>query len=66
MTSTLLLEDIEKPTNMSYPNYVAEYLKASPDFMEGVRRGLAEVHEGKIIPWNEVKQELGLGDKLPN
>lgn len=29
-----------------------------PDFIDGVRRGVAALNEGKITPWEEVEREL--------
>ena len=33
------------------------------EFMAGVRRGLKERREGRLIPWSEVKRDLGLSVK---
>lgn len=34
---------------------------ADEEFMAGVREGLKACTEGRMIPWSEVKKELGLG-----
>lgn len=64
MTSAMLLEETERITSMSFPNYVAEYVTASAEFLDGIRRGLADLRRGDITPWEDVKQELGLGTSL--
>ena len=33
---------------------------ADKDFMDGVRRGLADAKAGRMTPWSEVKEEFGL------
>ena len=36
-------------------------LRTQPGFMQGCQRGLRARHEDRIIPWNRVRQELGIG-----
>ena len=61
MPSLTALRDEAQP-NVTLPTHViADVLKASPDFMEGVRQGVAAYKQGEITPWAEVEQELGLG-----
>ena len=31
-----------------------------PDFKEGVHKGIADYHVGRIEPWSQVKEELGI------
>lgn len=50
----------ESPAKMAFSAYVAEYMKAAPDFIEGTRRGIAAVKEGRVRRWAEVRKELGL------
>ena len=52
-----LLERLSVP----FGEYIARYLRDDDEFMAGVRRGLKERREGRLIPWSEVKRELGLG-----
>ena len=40
---------------------VAE-MKADPEFMAGIRRGIADMKAGRVYPWSEVKKELGIED----
>lgn len=35
-------------------------LKVDRVFMEGIRRGLIARREGRMVPWNQVKAELGI------
>ena len=44
-----------------FPEYLARYMKASPSFMDGIRRGVTAFKEGRISPWEDVERELGLG-----
>ena len=64
MTSAMLLEETERITSMPFRHYVARYLTASAGFVGGIRRGLADLRRGDITPWEDVKQELGLGTHL--
>ena len=52
-------EGFPRPTNLAFGEYVAQYIRDSSDFMEGIRRGLLALREGKVRPWKEVKRELG-------
>lgn len=53
---------VRKPTfELSFHDYLAEYIKADTDFMDGIRRGVADCKEGRVTPWVEVKKELGIG-----
>lgn len=47
------------PATLSPEDVVAQ-LKASPDFLEGIRAGVAALREGRITPWEEVERELGI------
>jgi len=51
---------------MPFPSYVAQYLKDSPDFLDGIGRGVAAYREGKFRPWEDIKRELGIGACLPD
>lgn len=33
----------------------------SPSFVEGIKEGIEDYHEGRIESWNQVKKELGIG-----
>jgi len=61
MPSTLVLEQTEDHTKLPFSEYVAHYVKASPDFIEGIGRGLAALRAGKVRPWGDIKRDLGLG-----
>ena len=54
------------PSTVPFPEYLANYIKASPDFMEGIRAGVAALREGKITLWEDEEQELELGESIPN
>jgi hypothetical protein len=41
---------------------LADELRNDKEFMDGVRRGLQDYHEGKVRLWSEVRKELGLGE----
>lgn len=47
--------------DVPFNEYLLEYIKASDDFMDGVRRGLSDRKHGRVQPWLEVQRELGLG-----
>ena len=64
MSSAMLLEETERTTSMSFPHYVAEYVTASAEFVDGIRRGLADLRRGDIAPWEDIKRELGLDTRL--
>ncbi len=64
MPSSLILEQTEDRTRVPFPEYVAYYVKASVDFVEGIGRGLAAYRAGRIRPWDDIKRDLGLGSSL--
>ena len=39
---------------------IVEHMKADKDFMDGVRRGMADMKAGRVKPWSQVKKELGI------
>ena len=51
---------IEKGDNVSLNDHIAEYIKADKDFIGGIRKGVKACKEGKVRPWVEIKEELGL------
>ena len=40
----------------------ARDLARSPEFLAGIRAGVAALNEGRITPWKEVARELGIGN----
>ncbi|MCJ7632701.1 hypothetical protein MUP77_09970 [Candidatus Bathyarchaeota archaeon] len=38
--------------------------KEADEFIAGCKRGIEARHKGDVIPWNEVKKELGLDGTL--
>ncbi len=57
MPSLEALEERAAP----FSEVVARYVKASPDMLDGIRRGVAEVREGKTRLWKDIRRELRLG-----
>jgi len=41
--------------------FMREHINDCVSFIEGVKRGLKDYREGKLILWTEVKKELGYG-----
>lgn len=39
---------------------IREAVRADPEFMAGVREGLKARAEDRMVPWSEVKKELGI------
>ena len=35
-------------------------MKADRNFMEGIKRGVKDCKEGRVQPWDEVREELGI------
>ena len=61
MPTMLAFREAAAPMPMTFPEHVVKYVKESPDIMDGIRRGVADLNEGKVTPWEDVKRELGLG-----
>ncbi|KKN65868.1 hypothetical protein LCGC14_0476850 [marine sediment metagenome] len=40
---------------------LADHIKSDSDFIDGIRRGLKDCKEGRVKPWSQIKQELGIG-----
>ena len=68
-SGTAKLEAIAECCRKAYENGYNAALEAKPpcacggippNFIDGVRRGVAALNEGKITPWEEVKREMGL------
>ncbi len=34
----------------------------TPEFLTGIREGMADYRAGRVEPWSKVKRELGLGE----
>ena len=34
----------------------------SPEFLEGIKRGVEDMKAGRVKPWEQVKQELNMED----
>ena len=51
---------IERKNRISLNDHIVEYMKTDIEFMDGIRKGVQACCEGKVIPWSEVKKELGL------
>ena len=61
MPTVLAFREAATGTAMPFPEYVAKYVRESPDLMDGIKRGVAAVREGKITSWEDARRELGLG-----
>ena len=46
----------------SYPN--PDHGTLSPEFLEGIKRGVADMKAGRVKPWEQVKQELNMEDDM--
>ncbi len=44
-----------------FSEILVRYAKGSPDILNGIRRGVAEMRDGKSRPWADIKRELRLG-----
>ncbi len=40
---------------------IPEWVSSNPSIMAGIRAGLADLADGRVRPWEEVRKELGLG-----
>lgn len=38
-----------------------EELRADPEFLSGIKRGLEARRKGQMVSWEKVKAELGIG-----
>ena len=58
-----LLENREAAATMPMlsPEYMTKYVKESPDLMDAIKRGVADVRAGRITSWEDARRELGLG-----
>lgn len=52
----------ESRANLAVDPNIAELMKADPEFMAGVLRGLKDLREGRVLPWEDVRKEWGLGE----
>ena len=59
MPTDLAFKEARRPE--PFPEYMARFVRTSPDFLSGVRTGIAALKEGRITPWEDVERELGLG-----
>jgi predicted transcriptional regulator len=58
MSGAELLLVSKADTNIPFHDYLANYIKADKEFMDAVRRGLADCKKGRLEPWAQVKKEL--------
>ncbi len=56
MPADLALKEARRPEPFS--EYMAKYVRISPDFLSGARAGIAALNEGRIRPWEDVEREL--------
>lgn len=61
MPTVLAFREAAATMPMLSPEYIVKYVKESPDLMDAIKRGVADVREGKIISWEDARRELGLG-----
>ena len=38
-----------------------EWLKKDPEFMASLKRGIEDLKAGRMVPWEQVRKELGIG-----
>lgn len=50
------------PADWVFAPGMAEWAKAHPEIVAGLREGLKDYREGRMRPWEDVKKELGLGE----
>ncbi len=43
-----------------YSQEIRDKLLSDPEFIKGIKEGMAAMKEGKTTPWSEVKKELGI------
>lgn len=60
MPTDLALREAAAPPPASFPDYMAMWVKQSPDLMAGIKRGVAAFRQGNVRPWKDVKRDLGL------
>ena len=48
------------PERMTCDEWMAVWVKAQPETLAGIRRGLMEYHLGNVTSWAKVKKDLGL------
>ena len=61
MSGMELVVDRQPNYETPFYDYLADYIRADKDFMDGIRRGIADCIEGRLSPWSDVKKELGIG-----
>ena len=45
----------QTPEQMPFSDYLARYMRADDEFMDGIRRGVADVLAGRVKSWDEIK-----------
>lgn len=59
--AAIMTSSLEHTTQVPFNRYVADYAINNKQLVEGIRRGLAARREGKVKPWAEIKERLGIG-----
>ena len=54
----LFAADWAQVTSLPFKQDLAQWLIADPMFMDGLRKGLADLTAGRIRPWTDIQREL--------
>ncbi len=55
------LEALQERAAEPFSELLVKYAKASPNIVDGIRRGVAELRAGKTRAWSDIKREAGIG-----
>lgn len=62
MGSVELLERrVSSRRSVSLNDCLADHICSDSDFVDGIRRGVRDCKEGRLRPWSQIKEEVGIG-----
>jgi hypothetical protein len=50
----------ENHVHVSLNDHIATYMHNDDEFMDGIKKGVKDCKLGRVKPWKQVKEELGL------
>lgn len=46
--------------NVPFDDYIRGYIRDNSEELDAIHRGLSDIKAGRIRPWDDIKNELGL------